>query len=179
MIRNHLIKISPQDLPVYAQQILEIENCSFPSPWGINAFKGELEKSISHLWALIADKDLVGYICFWMFDNEIQVLNLAIHPTNRRQHFGQFLLTRIIETGVSKGLKSVWLEVRPSNTAARSLYSKFGFQEIGRRPRYYRETNEDALIMYLELSGWEVNILDKNREDYYTNGLQLKKLANN
>ena len=92
---------------------------------------------------------------------------------------GQFLLTRIIETGVSKGLKSVWLEVRPSNTAARSLYSKFGFQEVGRRPRYYRETNEDALIMYLELSGWEVNILDKNREDYYTNGLQPKKLANN
>ncbi|OGP96312.1 MAG: ribosomal-protein-alanine N-acetyltransferase [Deltaproteobacteria bacterium RBG_19FT_COMBO_46_9] len=167
---NHLIKISPQDLPGYVEQILEIENCSFPSPWGISAFEGELEKSISHLWALIADKRLVGYICFWMFDNEIQVLNLAVHPTNRRQRFGQFLLTRMIETGVSNGLKSVWLEVRPSNLAARNLYSKFGFHQVGRRPRYYRETNEDALIMYLELSRREVNI---------PISLQPKNLKNN
>ena len=176
---NHLIKISPQDLPGYVEQILEIENCSFPSPWGISAFEGELEKSISQLWALIADKRLVGYICFWMFDNEIQVLNLAVHPTNRRQRFGQLLLRRMIETGASKGLRSVWLEVRPSNLAARSLYSKFGFHEVGRRPRYYRETNEDALIMYLKLSVREVNTPDKNREVGYTKGLQPKNLKNN
>jgi ribosomal-protein-alanine N-acetyltransferase len=160
---NRLIKISPQDLPVYAEQILEIENSSFPSPWGISAFIGELERSISHLWALIADKHLVGYICFWMFDNEIQVLNLAVHPTNRRQRCGQLLLTQMIETGVTEGLRSVWLEVRPSNLAARSLYSKFGFLEVGRRPRYYRETNDDAIIMSLRLSRQRINNQDTNR----------------
>jgi len=149
---NHLVKIAPEDFPIYAEQILEIENCSFPSPWSINAFNGEIKKPISNLWALIEDKHLVGYICFWMFDNEIQVINFAVHPTNRRQRLGQSLLTRMIETGVSKGLKSIWLEVRPSNLAARSLYSKVGFHEVGRRPRYYKETNEDALIMTLELS---------------------------
>jgi [ribosomal protein S18]-alanine N-acetyltransferase len=160
---NHLLKISPEDFPIYAEQILEIENCSFPSPWSINAFKGEIKKSISHLWALISDKHLIGYICFWMFDNEIQVINFAVHPTNRRQRLGQFLLTRMIETGVSKGLKSIWLEVRPSNLAARSLYSKVGFHEVGRRPRYYRETNEDALIMTLELSKQKNYNPDTNR----------------
>jgi ribosomal-protein-alanine N-acetyltransferase len=152
MLMSNLVEISPEDFPVYAEQILEIENRSFPSPWSINAFKGEIRKPISHLWALIADKHLLGYICFWMFDSEIQVINFAVHPTNRRQRLGQFLLTRMIETGVSNGLKSVWLEVRPSNLAARSLYSKVGFHEVGRRPRYYKETNEDALIMALELS---------------------------
>jgi len=160
---NHLVKISPEDFPIYAGQILEIENCSFPSPWGINAFKVEVEKPISHLWALIADKRLVGYICFWMFASEIQVINFAVHPTNRRQRLGLFLLTRMIETGVSKGLKSIWLEVRPSNLAARNLYSKVGFHEVGRRPRYYRETNEDALIMALELSKQESYNPDTNR----------------
>jgi ribosomal-protein-alanine N-acetyltransferase len=87
-----------------------------------------------------------------MFASEIQVIHFAIRPTNRRQRLGQFLLTRMIEIGVSKGLKTIWLEVRPSNLAARSLYSKVGFHEVGRRPRYYKETNEDALIMALELS---------------------------
>jgi ribosomal-protein-alanine N-acetyltransferase len=160
---NHLIKISPEDFPIYAEQILEIENSSFPSPWGINAFKGEIKKPISHLWALIADKHLMGYICFWMFDSEIQVIHFAIRPTNRRQRLGQFLLTRMIETGVSKGLKTIWLEVRPSNLAARSLYSKVGFHEVGRRPRYYKETNEDALIMALELTKLESYNPDTNR----------------
>jgi len=155
---NHLVKIDRKDLSFYAEQILEIENSSFPSPWSINAFKGEIDKPISNLWALIADKQILGYICFWMFDNEIQIINFAVHPTNRRQRLGQFLLTRTIEAGVSKGMQSIWLEVRPSNLAARNLYTKVGFHEVGRRTRYYSETNEDAIIMALELSKQGSNI---------------------
>jgi ribosomal-protein-alanine N-acetyltransferase len=153
---NLLVKIAREDFPLYAEQILEIENSSFPSPWSINAFMGEIEKPISNLWALIADNLLLGYICFWMFDSEIHVINLAIHPIKRGQRLGLLLITRIIETGFSKGLKSIWLEVRPSNTAARNLYSKVGFLEVGRRPLYYKETNEDAIIMALELSQQEI-----------------------
>lgn len=152
---KHLIKITQEDFPLYAEQILEIENSSFPSPWSINAFKGEIKNPISHLWAFVADKNILGYICFWMFDNEIQVINLAVHPTKRGQRLGQFLMTRMIETGASKGLKSIWLEVRPSNLAARKLYTKIGFHEIGSRPCYYKETSEDAIIMALNLSRQE------------------------
>jgi ribosomal-protein-alanine N-acetyltransferase len=87
-----------------------------------------------------------------MFDSEIQLINLAVHPVSRGKRLAQFLLLRMIDTAVSRGLKSVWLEVRPSNIAARKLYDKLGFHEVGRRPRYYAESNEDAIVMALELS---------------------------
>jgi ribosomal-protein-alanine N-acetyltransferase len=153
-MESRLVKITREEFPIYAEQIIEIENSSFPSPWSINAFKGEVERSISHLWALVTDKSLRAYICFWMFDSEIQLINLAVHPMNRGQRLAQFLLSRMIDTGVSKGLKSIWLEVRPSNMAARKLYDKLGFHEVSRRSRYYTETNEDAIVMALALS-WQ------------------------
>ena len=151
-MKNRLVKITREEFPIYAEQILDIENSSFPSPWSINAFKGEIERPITHLWAIIEEKSLRAYICFWMFDSEIQVINLAVHPVSRGQRFGQFLLSSMIDTGISKGLKSIWLEVRPSNLSARCLYDKLGFHEVGRRPRYYSETNEDAIVMALELT---------------------------
>jgi ribosomal-protein-alanine N-acetyltransferase len=152
---NHIVSIGWKDLSLYAEQIIEIENSSFPSPWSINAFKEEIKKPISHLWALIQDKKILGYICFWMFDTEIQIINLAVRPENRRQKLGQSMLKRMIEAGSSNGLRSIWLEVRPSNVAARNLYTKFGFHEAGRRKRYYSDTNEDAIIMMLNLSPQE------------------------
>lgn len=147
----HLVEIGPGNFPVYAEDILDIERASFPSPWSVNAFKAETEKSISHLWGLISDRIVYGYICFWMMEREIQLINLAIHPEKRGNRFAQFLLTKMIEKGVSEGIKQVWLEVRPSNLGARNLYKKMGFVEAGIRPRYYSETKEDAIIMSLEI----------------------------
>jgi ribosomal-protein-alanine N-acetyltransferase len=216
---NHFVRIGWKDLSLYAEQIIEIENSSFPSPWSINAFKEEIKKPVSHLWAVVEDeaprslrrglkrnsaeatrlrslsygavrhathpcgktsaslpvmnsspngsvespqgilakanKKILGYICFWMFDTEIQIINLAVRPENRRQKLGQSMLKRMIEAGSSNGLRSIWLEVRPSNVPARNLYTKFGFHEAGRRKRYYSDTNEDAIIMMLKLSPQE------------------------
>ena len=151
-MESRLVKITKEEFPFYAEQIIEIENSSFQCPWSINAFNGEIERPISHLWALVKDKNLKAYICFWMFDSEIQVINLAVHPINRGQRLAQSLLSSIIDTGISKGLKSIWLEVRPSNLAAINLYDKLGFHDVGRRPRYYTETDEDAIVMALDLS---------------------------
>ena len=66
---------------------------------------------------------------------------------------GQFLLTRMIEKGISEGVKNAWLEVRPSNLSARNLYKQLGFRETGIRPNYYPETKEDAILMSLDPSG--------------------------
>lgn len=148
----HLVEIGPGNFPVYAEDILDIERASFPSPWSANAFKAETEKHISHLWALISNGMVAGYICFWMLENEIQLINLAVHPEKRGNCFGQFLLTRMIKKGVSKGIRHIWLEVRPSNSGARSLYKKMGFIETGIRPKYYSETKEDAIVMSLKFS---------------------------
>jgi [ribosomal protein S18]-alanine N-acetyltransferase len=147
-----LIELGPENFPVYADEIFNIEKASFPSPWSICAFKAETEKHISHLWVLISDAAVSGYICFWALEGEIQLLNLAVHPEKRRTNLGQFLLTKMIEKGISLGMKNIWLEVRQSNWGARNLYKKTGFREVGIRPNYYNETNEDAILMTLELS---------------------------
>jgi [ribosomal protein S18]-alanine N-acetyltransferase len=148
-----LIQIGPENISTYADRILEIEKASFLSPWSRADFRAETEKYISRLWVLVSDETVTGYICFWIVGDEIQILNLAVHPEKRHLGLGQFLLTRMIETGISAGAKNAWLEVRPSNLSARNLYKKQGFCEIGIRPNYYPESKEDAILMSLTLPG--------------------------
>jgi ribosomal-protein-alanine N-acetyltransferase len=136
---------------VYLESILQIENLSFLSPWSPQAFQGEIKNPFSRLWALMVDDVLTGYICFWVFDREIQLVNIAVHPLRRGKGLGCLLLTKMIEKGISGGKESIWLEVRPSNLAARRLYHKLGFEAVDRRPRYYSDTNEDAIVMMLAL----------------------------
>jgi len=103
--------------------------------------------------ALLLDHSLAGYVCFWLFANEIQVINIAVHPEKRNQGLGYSLLTKMIKDGIDKGMQTIWLEVRESNMPARVLYQKLGFGAIGRRTRYYKDTDEDAIVMALRLSG--------------------------
>ena len=104
------------------------------------------------MWALEKEHTLIGYICFWMFANEVQIINLAVHPDHRKLKQGLSLLKRLIEKSRSNGVRNIWLEVRPSNLAARNLYKKTGFKEFGKRPQYYQDTKEDAVLMALEIA---------------------------
>ncbi len=144
-----LVAVTTENDRLYLPQIHEIEKLSFPSPWSLNALKSEIKNPISHLWALKREDALSGYICFWMLDKEAQLLSLAVHPRERRKGFGHYLLKKMIETTVSEGVQIVWLEVRPSNLAAIGLYRKMSFEELCRRPRYYSDTREDAIVMVL------------------------------
>jgi len=136
----------------YQGKIMEIERASFPFPWTLSAFKEEVGRTVSHIWLLILDDVCAGYICFWRVAGEIHLMNIAIHPESRGKGLGRILLAKMIQLGVSEGDDSAWLEVRPSNLKARLLYEELGFREMGRRPRYYRETNEDAIVMCLTLA---------------------------
>ena len=155
----NLERITHNNLSIYQSQILEVERLSFPSPWSPDAFEAEVQKSISHLWAVTANEHLWGYLCFWMFPNEIQLVNIAIHPHKRGKGYAQTLLAKMFEISHSKGINHIWLEVRPSNQAAKNLYTKFGFYEVSRRPKYYMDNQEDAIIMALELQAIKNNRL--------------------
>jgi len=148
---SSLVEVTGDNFPTFQWDILEIERTSFPSPWDLKSFSSEIDRSISHLWTLLLDEVLKGYICFWIFANETHLMNIAVHPEWRGKGLGEGLLCKMIEVGISEGAKTAWLEVRPSNLVARSLYEKAGFKEVGFRPRYYKETNEDAIIMSLPL----------------------------
>jgi ribosomal-protein-alanine N-acetyltransferase len=93
-----------------------------------------------------------GYLIFWVVADEMHILNLAVHPKHRRQGIARRLLAEGLTQARELGANLAWLEVRPSNTPARALYASFGFTEVGRRPQYYDDTSEDALLLTLE---WE------------------------
>lgn len=147
-----VIEISNENFEAYLDAIMEIERLSFPTPWSRNSFAQEFKNPISHVWAALTGNVLSAYICFWMFASEIQVINIAVHPEKRGKGLGTRLLKRMIDTGTLKGMHQVWLEVRTSNLLAKRLYDGLGFIEMGRRPGYYRDTQEDAIVMTLVLS---------------------------
>ena len=149
---HRLIEITQETYQPYLDQVLEIENLSFGSPWSLNAFREEIKNPVAHLWVLIVDDVLSGYLCFWMFASEVQLINIAVHPQVRGRGFGKYLVTKMIENSVSKGMRNIWLEVRPSNSVARKLYEMLDFVEVDRRPGYYPDTKEDAIVMSLSLT---------------------------
>ncbi len=136
--------------------VFAIEKESFPTPWSRWTFLAELTQPVSHFLVIgpppPSPWQVWGYIIFWIVADEMHLLNLAVHPDQRRQGLGRILLREALSRARSLGAKVSWLEVRPSNLAARTLYASFDYKEVGRRPKYYEDTNEDAILLTLE---WE------------------------
>lgn len=130
------------------KDLMKIEKASFAAPWTENMFADEANNSISCLWGLyLQPETFIGYLCCWLLTDEIQLMKIATSPEYRRQGFGKYLLTKLLEYGLSKNIKSIWLEVRESNIAARSLYRSCSFKDVGNRPGYYNNPKEDAILM--------------------------------
>ncbi len=103
---------------------------------------------------VVADQDgIVGFAGLWHIADEGHITNIAVKQSHRGQGLGEDLLTALIAVGRALGLRAMTLEVRVSNTPARTLYEKLGFQYVGVRKRYYQDNNEDAAIYWLELEG--------------------------
>ena len=141
------------------RSLWEIEKVSFPSPWSLWCFLAEYANSKSTI--LLAGPpppetwETWGYIIYWILADEMHLLNLAVHPDQRRRGIARSLLTAALDKARAQGTAVVWLEVRPSNAAALALYHSFGFKEIGIRPGYYTDNGEDALIYAFS---WEEGI---------------------
>lgn len=88
-----------------------------------------------------------GYLIYWVVAEEMHILNLAVHPQQRRRGIARCLLSTAMSQARELGAQVAWLEVRPSNTQALALYRSFGFKKVGTRPRYYDDTQEDALLL--------------------------------
>jgi ribosomal-protein-alanine N-acetyltransferase len=140
-----------EDLP----SVLEIENISYPNPWRLSSFKGEIEnRPISNPYVIIYRplEKIIGYIIYWHKRNEVQISNIAISPDYRQLGVGEGVLRKALLEMRHKGAEFVFLEVRPSNLAARRLYEKLGFMILGLRKEYYRIPSEDAIVMGKSLS---------------------------
>lgn len=142
------------------ETVLEIDRLSFSLPWSERAYRLELtENPAAHLYVAVNKKYtkeyILGYIGFWYIVDEAHISTLAVHPSERRTGIGEGLLLHAMEDAESLGAEVVTLEVRGSNQPAIMLYQKFGFEIVGRRPRYYKDNGEDASLMLLkDLPRW-------------------------
>lgn len=138
------------------EAVMEIDRLSFSLPWPRSAYEYELrENPAANLWVAegsSADggRRVVGMIVVWSILNEAHIATLAVHPDLRRARIGRRLLAHALRACFQKGARQAMLEVRAGNQAAQELYRRFGFESAGRRPRYYRNNNEDALLMNLK-----------------------------
>lgn len=134
--------------------VMAIERLSFPTPWERQAFSDDLARPWARLEVLrqAADGAVIGFCNYWLVADELHILNVAVHPDARRHGHAARLLQHILDEARRNKTRVVSLEVRVSNQAAQALYRKFGFREVGTRPRYYADNGEDALLMDRELS---------------------------
>ncbi|MDL2280404.1 ribosomal protein S18-alanine N-acetyltransferase [Selenomonadales bacterium OttesenSCG-928-I06] len=134
------------------EDILEIENACFETPWHRETFEEEILRNELAYYLVLVDEEnsskVVGYAGMWKVFDEAHITNIALLPLYQGKKFGHRLLNELIEFSKKIGVYSMTLEVRPSNTIARSLYEKFEFKSEGLRKGYYTDTNEDALIMW-------------------------------
>lgn len=91
--------------------------------------------------------EVAGYVVARAVADEGEILNLAVAPAHQRRGIGRELAERAIAALSAQGARAVYLEVRESNTAARRLYEGLGFEAVARRPNYYRQPAEAALVL--------------------------------
>lgn len=151
-------------------EVMEIERVCFSLPWPARAYRFEIEDNAmsTHLVARLRLPEnrqklwqrvkgalpgvrprgpIVGYGGFWIIIDEAHISTLAVAPARRRKGIAELLLLRMIQQALQRGATVMTLEVRVGNLPAQRLYDKYGFTVQGRRPRYYSDNAEDALIM--------------------------------
>ena len=134
----------------HVQSIADLEKRCFSDPWSVNSITSELNNPLS-LWVVALDGDtLVGYVGSQTVLGWADMMNLAVSPEYRRQGVGEELVEQLMNHLRAKEASCLTLEVRASNDPAIALYRKLGFVEVGRRPNYYHNPKEDALILRKE-----------------------------
>ena len=131
-------------------QVVAIDKASFSLPWPERSFRFEIsDNSASRAWVAEEDGKVVGAIVAWLLVDEAHIATIATHPDFRRRGIASKLLSHALRMMMNEGALTSVLEVRESNLAAQEMYRKFGFEETGRRPRYYKDNSEDAILMTL------------------------------
>ena len=128
-------------------QIAALEKRCFSDPWSEASVRSELSNPLSYWLVAQEDGKLIGYVGSQSVPPEADVMNLAVAPEWRNKGIGRALMTALIAQLHSRGITALFLEVRVGNLPAQSLYQSLGFVEAGRRPKYYVNPTEDALIL--------------------------------
>jgi [ribosomal protein S18]-alanine N-acetyltransferase len=129
-----------------------IERAACPFPWTEGTFVDCLEVGYD-AWIYERDGEIYGYGIMAVKSGEAHVLNICVRPERQQLGCGRYILKHLLKIASQQGANTIFLEVRPSNQPALSLYHKLGFNEVGTRKSYYpaHKGREDALVLALQL----------------------------
>ncbi len=141
-------KMTVDDVPAVSQ----LDRLSFSLPWPEHSFRYEvMENRTARCWVAEAEaKQIVAMLVLWLIVDEAHIATIATLPDFRRQGIGARILVEALREAYTDGARWAFLEVREGNKAAQAMYRKFGFRVTGRRPRYYKDNGEDAILMTLD-----------------------------
>ncbi len=136
-----------KDIP----EVVEIDRSSFTLPWTERAYKYEVqENTAARCWVTTVDERVAAMLVLWLILDEAHIATIATHPHFRRRGLGSRMLTRALVLAREQGAEKALLEVRARHAVAQKIYGDIGFVEVGRRPKYYHDNGEDAVLMTLE-----------------------------
>ena len=141
--------------------LLPIEVLSFGRfHWNEDSFRNEVSNQVAHYVVLIHQPtgQYLGYAGVWFVVDEGHITTLATHPALRGLGLGELLVSHLYGLAYQAQMLLLTLEVRASNFSAQNLYYKYGFHMVGTRPRYYQDTQEDALLLTTPLLGDEPQV---------------------
>lgn len=131
-------------------RVSEIEAISNPEPWTYSDFEDSLAKEDGTTVLLVAeDIDVIGYLVLYTASGESEIVTIAVSPEARRKGVGRRLIDEVIAFSKKSSIyiEEINLEVRLSNEPAIKLYESVGFSVVGKRPNFYSNPKEDALLM--------------------------------
>ena len=148
----HLETITPQDL----DKIISIDRKAFKRPWHRKSFLEELVCENAYSYTVRTQRvnqrsEIIAYVFLRVLLTEMHILRIAVAAEFQAMGVATWLLQQCFSLAKRKKIYSVYIEVRPTNETAIALYRKSGFHLLGRRPAYYPETGEDALVMVKHL----------------------------
>ncbi len=153
------VELIPMELSDLAL-VMRIESAAYSHPWTQGNFVDSLNAGYTLMCAwrslpgVLRRRELIGYYVTMPVMDEVHLLNLTVSPAHQGLGLGRWLLGEVHASAQQSAASAVWLEVRPSNASALTLYAHYGFKIVGRRRDYYPAMNnsrEDALVLKLPL----------------------------
>lgn len=131
--------------------VRNIEKSCFSIPWSERSIESQIFTDGSIFACIIENGEIAGYICGQTVADECELYRIAVLSSHRKKGYANMLMEYFISECKNKTINNIFLEVRSSNTPARSLYEKFGFRNLGIRKKYYSNPIEDAVIYKAEI----------------------------
>lgn len=147
MIKTEIAVMGIDDL----NEVMKIEEQQFSMLWTLEMFLHEIIKNNAVTLKCLESRIILGYMCWWLIEDETHLTNIAVKPDYENMGFGSLLVTYLFDWMQQNESYCCFLEVRKSNYKARSFYDKLGFSQLYTRKDYYVNPVEDAIILVKNL----------------------------